>query len=163
MRCKDIQRWLIDLPEEPLDEDRLSQVEEHVAQCAECVRFEDDLKKIRVVIKKAETPAPAESLFRRTQLVCHEALKTSDSAESGFLNRIKATSIPAYIWLAFTILIVLTVIVILPLLKELATDDPLSSQAVVTLSLMIQNGVMLFLAPIVFRKYRKKNQDLNMI
>ena len=62
MRCKDIQRWLIDLPEEPLDEDRLSQVEEHVAQCAECVRFEDDLKKIRVVIKKAETPAPAESI-----------------------------------------------------------------------------------------------------
>ncbi len=163
MKCKEIQRWLIDLAEESLDEDRLPQVEEHMAQCAECACFEDDLEKIRVAVNKSRTPAPAEDLFRQTRLICHEVLKTSDSAESGFLNRIKATSIPAHIWLAFAILLVLTVIVILALLKELATDDPLSLQAVVTLSLMIQNAVMLFLAPLVLQKYRRRSQDLDMI
>lgn len=161
MKCKEIQRWLIDLSEETLEEDRLSQVEEHVTQCAECSLFEEDLKKIRLVIKKTKTPAPSEDLFRRTQLMCHEALKMSNSAASGFLGRIKGASIPAYIWLVFSLLIVLTVIVILPFLKELRSDEPLSLQAVLTLSLMIQNAVMLCFSPILLRKYRVKNQDFN--
>lgn len=162
MKCKEIQQWLIDLSE-GLEEDRLSQIEEHVAQCAKCARFEEELKKIRLVIKKTKTPAPSEDVFRRTQLMCHAAIKMSRSAESGFLGRIKAASIPAYIWLVFALLIVLTVIVILPFLKEWASDEPLSLQAVVTLSLMIQNAVMLFLSPILIRKYRMKNQDFNPI
>ncbi len=51
MKCKDIQRWLIDLSDETLEEDRLSLVEKHVAQCEDCACFEEDLKKIRLFLQ----------------------------------------------------------------------------------------------------------------
>ena len=162
MKCKNVLKWLIDLSDKTLEEDRLSEVEEHVAQCEECVRFEEDLRRIRHLIQQIKTPAPSEDLFRRTQIMCREVLKASDTTESGFLGRTKAASIPPYIWLALASLIVITVIVILPLLKELASEDPLSLQAILTLSLMIQNAVMLFFAPIILRKFRGKSHRLNM-
>ena len=163
MKCQEIQRWLVDLAEEGLEGDRLSLVEEHLAQCAECSRFEEDLKTIRLVIKESKAPAPSEGFFRRTKLICHAALKMPDSAENGLLGRIKGPSIPVYIWSVFALLIALTVIVILPFLKELASGKPLSWQAVVTLSLMIQNAVMLFFSPILIRKYRSRSQKMNSI
>lgn len=162
MKCKDVRRWLIDLSDKTLEEDRLSEIEEHVAQCEECARFEEDLKKIRHLLEQTKTPAPSEDLCRRTQTLCHKALKSAGTAESGFLDRIKAASIPAYIWMAFAALTVITVIVILPLLKELASDDLLSLQAILTLSFMIQNAIMLFLAPLILQKYRRKSQDFRM-
>ncbi len=94
--------------------------------------------------------------------MCHTAIKTPYPNEKGFISRIKATSIPAYIWLALVSLVVLTVILILPLLKELAAEEILSLQAIVTLSLMIQNAVMLFFSPLILRKFRGRSHYLNM-
>jgi len=162
MKCKDVERWFVAVSEESPEEDKLAQVEEHVAHCAECICFEEDLKKIRLLIQKTKAPVPSEELIDRTRLMCHAAMKTPHSTEIGFISRIKAASIPAYIWLALVFLVVLTVILMLPLLKELAAEDILSLQAVVTLSLMIQNAVMLFFAPLILRKFRGKSHRLNM-
>jgi anti-sigma factor RsiW len=162
MKCKDIQRWLIDLSEGNLEKDRLSQVEEHIAQCKECARLEEDLKKIRHLLKQPQSADSAEDLFHQTRLMCHAALKASESKGIGILGFFRAASIPLPIWLAFGFIVVMTVIVMLPLLKELATDDPLSLQAVLTLSFIIQNAVMLFFAPLILRKYRGNRQRMNM-
>lgn len=163
MKCKDVERWIIAVSEESPEEGKLSQVEEHIVNCPGCARFEEDLKKIRLHIQKTKAPVLSEELIHRTRLMCHAAMKASSPTEKSFISRIKAASIPVYIWIALVSLVVLTVILMLPLLKELAAEDLLSLQAVVTLSLMIQNAVMLFFAPLILRKFRGKSHRLNMV
>ena len=51
MRCKDIERLIIDSSDEDLSAEELRAIEKHVAHCALCARFRDDLEKIRMGVK----------------------------------------------------------------------------------------------------------------
>lgn len=163
MKCKDIERLIVDSPEEELSPEKLSEIEFHVSECARCAGFQEDLKKIRLCFKEMTLPVPSAELVKQTQLLCHAKMRTLQA--SGRKNDVQAllTRIPKLIWVSLFSLIALTLIWIFPLFEDFKLDQPPSFQTIAVLFLVIQNAAMLFFAPILIRNYRVKNHDVGSI
>jgi len=160
MKCKDIERLVIESSEDELSAEDLSRIKQHILHCSKCAQLEDDLKKIRIFLKKTVTPTPPVELVRQTQLICHAEIKAFKAGVNKISGLSSSRLIPKYMWAALITLITLTVILFSPLLTEFNLERPLSFQAVVVLFLMIQNAGMLFFAPVLIRKYRSTNRSL---
>ena len=160
MKCKDIERLVIESSKDERSAKDLSRIKQHILHCSKCAQLEDDLKKIRIFLKKTAPPAPPVELVRKTQLLCH----TEINAFKAGVNKISVLSssrlIPKYMWAALITLITLTLILFSPLLTEFNLERPLSFPTVVVLFLMIQNAGMLFFAPVLIRKYRSTSRSL---
>ncbi len=160
MKCKNIERLVIESSEDELSVEDLSLIKQHILHCSKCAQLEDDLKKIRVFLKKTALPATPAELVRQTQLMCHTEIKALKAGVEKFSGLYSSRLIPKYIWAALIGLITLTMIFLSPLLTEFNLELPLSFQTVVVLFLMIQNAGMLFFAPVLIRKYRSANRSL---
>jgi hypothetical protein len=112
---------------------------------AENALLEEDLKKIRVHLQEAPIPMPSSEFFEETRSLCHARLKRS--------------SVPKFIWVAFAALLILTGILMLPLAKELGLDRPLSLPMLGVLILVFQNLLMLFFTPVVIQKFRSRKKN----
>jgi hypothetical protein len=160
MKCKDIERLVIESSKDELSTEDLSRIKQHILHCSKCVQLEDDLKKIRIFLKKTAPPTPPAELVRQTQLMCHTEIKVLKAGVKNFSGLSSSRLIPKYIWAALGSLITLTVILLSPLLTEFNLEQPLSFQTVAVFFLMIQNAGMLFFAPVLIRKYRSTNRSL---
>lgn len=160
MKCKDIERLVIESSKDELSAEDLSRIKQHILYCSKCAQLEDDLKKIRIFLKKTAPPSPPVELVRQTQLMCHTEINAFKAGIKKFSGLSSSRLIPKYIWAALVSLITLTVILFSPLLTEFNLEQPLSFQAVVVLFLMIQNAGMLFFTPVLIRKYRSTNRSL---
>jgi hypothetical protein len=162
MKCKDIERLVIDFKENELSAEKLSAIEEHVGHCAECASLRDDLRKIRVYLKRMPRPVLSAELARRTQSMCQAELGQMPLSKARTNARNHLRPIPKFIWATLFSLIVLTTILMLVLLKDFDLKLPLSPQTVVVLTLMIQNAGMLFFAPILIRKFSSNNKSFRL-
>ncbi|UCC41030.1 MAG: zf-HC2 domain-containing protein, partial [Candidatus Aminicenantes bacterium] len=81
MKCKDIERLIVDSSEDVLSPKDLSEIEQHVSKCAKCTRFQEDVRKIRLCLDETTTPEPSVELVKQTQLLCHAKLKTRDASD----------------------------------------------------------------------------------
>lgn len=160
MKCKDIERLVIESSKDELSAKDLSRIKQHLLHCSKCAQLEDDLKKIRVFLKKTVRPTPPAELVRQTQLMCHTEIKALKAGVKKISGLSSSRLIPKYIWAALASLTTLTVILLSPLLTEFNLERPLSFQTVVVLFLMIQNAGMLFFTPVLIRKYRSTNRSL---
>lgn len=156
MRCKDFKRLMIECSPEQYSRDKLRMIEQHSNSCIECARFQEDLGMLRRYLSTKTAPAPPDQLNHQTRSLCFTALQ-EPTKEQVLPAASPSVRIPRYVWAALSLLIVLTGIFIFPFFKELTLSP--SFHSLMTLTLMIQNGVMLCLAPILLRKYREKNQD----
>ena len=163
MKCKDIESLIIDSTEGELNAEKLSEIKLHVSECASCAHFQEDLEKIRLCLKEIPPSAPSAELAKKTQLLCHAKIRTFHAAGRKNASQTLLTRIPKLVWIALFSLIALTIIWMFPLMKDFKIDQPLSSQTIAVLFLMIQNAAMLFFAPILIRRYRVKNQDFRFI
>jgi len=160
MRCKDIERLIIDSSDEDLSSEELSAIEKHIVHCALCARFRDDLEKIRMGVKTMPQPVLPPDLAQKTRLRCQAEMSQQPAAASKIARLIPSDSIPKYVWAALLPLILLTVFVIAPTLKEIRLDQTLTFASVVAFTIIIQNAVMLLFAPILIRRRRWKKQDI---
>ncbi len=160
MKCKDIERLVIESSKDELSAEDLSRIKQHILHCSKCAQLEDDLRKIRIFLKKTAPPTPPVELVRQTQLMCHTEIKALKAGVKKFPGLSSSRLIPKYMWAALIMLITLTVILFSPLLTEFNLERPLSFQTVVVLFLMIQNAGMLFFTPVLIRKYRSTNRSL---
>jgi len=159
MKCKDIERLVIDFKEDELSYEELSAVKEHVERCSECASLRDDWRKIRVYLERRRRPVLSEELARRTQSACQVELSSIPLSKEKTIGRNHLWSIPKAVWGALFSLVVLTAILIFVLLEDFNLKLPLSPQAVVVLTLTIQNAGMLFFAPILIRKFSSDNKS----
>lgn len=163
MRCKDIERLIIDSSDEDLSSEELDGIEQHVAHCAHCVRFQDDLEKIRMCVKTILQPTPPPDLVHKTGVICHAEISSKPGEAAGITSQAPSRPMPKYVWPVLLLLILLTAFVMAPALKNIRFDQPLTFESVAVLILVIQNAVMLFFAPILIRKYRWKKQNFGNI
>lgn len=145
MKCKVVERMMMDFSEEDLGRDQKEEMQHHLSHCARCARLEDDLRKIRLHLQKMPPRIPSEEFLERTRNLCHAKLS--------------APSIPKFIWGAFAALLGLTGVLTLPLARELMQDQPLSFPTISIIILMIQNLVMLFFAPVLIQRFRLRKKD----
>ena len=160
MRCKDIERLIIDSSDEDLSQEELRTIEKHVARCALCARFQDDLEKIRMGVKTIPQPVLPPDLAQKTRLRCQAEMSQQPPAATKIAKLIPSEPIPKYVWAALLPLILLTVFVIVPVFKEIRLDQTLTFTSVVALTIIIQNAVMLLFAPILIRRRHRKKQDI---
>ncbi len=160
MRCKDIERLIIDSSDEDLSSEELSAIEKHIVHCALCARFRDDLEKIRMGVKTMPQPVLPPDLAQKTRLRCQAEISRRPAAASKIARLIPSDPIPKYVWAALLPLILLTVFVLAPALKEIRLDQTLTFASVVAFTIIIQNAVMLLFAPILIRRHRWKKQDI---
>ncbi|MBD3414546.1 MAG: hypothetical protein GF421_08970 [Candidatus Aminicenantes bacterium] len=113
--------------------------------------YEQDLRLIRKHLDHMPKPKPPHELFEKTRNLCHRKLSKSP----------QSPRIPFSIWLALIGSVILTGVLMLPLAKALKSGQPLSSPSIGVLILMIQNAVMLFFAPVLFSKYKEKQNTGN--
>ncbi|NIM58814.1 MAG: hypothetical protein GTO16_07705 [Candidatus Aminicenantes bacterium] len=160
MRCKDIERLIIDSSDEDLSQEELNAIEKHVARCASCVRFRDDFEKIRMGIKSMPQLIVPLDLAQKTRLRIRTELSMEPAATAKIDQLTHSEPIPKYVWAALLPLIILTAILIVPIFKEIRLDQTLTFRSVVALTLIIQNAVMLLFAPILIRRRHWKKQDI---
>lgn len=153
MRCQNIERLIIDSSEGILSQEEQRAIERHVAECAECARFQDDLKNIRISLTKMPAPSLPDELGRRTRILCHAELKARLASEKQRVSQTRPAPVPWVIWAALISLIGLTVFLMVSLFKDIGLNQPLSFESVFVLCLILQNAVMLFFAPVIIRKY----------
>lgn len=160
MRCKDIERLIIDSSDKDLSQEELSTIEKHIARCALCARFQDDLEKIRTGVKTMSQPVLPPDLAQKTRRRCQAEISRRPAAASKIAKLIPSDPIPKYVWAVLLPLILLTVFVLAPTLKEIRLDQTLTFASAAALTIIIQNAVMLLFAPILIRRRRWKNQDI---
>ncbi len=160
MRCKDIERLIIDSSDKDLSLEELSTIEKHIARCALCAHFQDDLEKIRIGVKTMPQPVLPPDLAQKTRLRCQAEISRRPAAAKKIARLIPSDSVPKYVWATLLPLILLTVFVIAPTLKEIRLDQTLTFASAAALTIIIQNAVMLLFAPILIRRRRWKKQDI---
>ena len=160
MKCKDIERLVIESSKDEWSTEELSQIKQHTQHCLKCARLEDDLKKIRIFLTKKADSAPPDELVRKTRLMCHAEIKAVKAGVTKISRLSSYRLVPKHIWAALVSLILLTVVLLTTLLTDFNLEPPLSFQTIVVLFLMIQNAGMLFFAPVLIRKYRSTSRDL---
>ena len=158
MRCKEIEKIIIESSEEYLSKEMVEKMENHIKYCTGCASFQVRLKSIRFHLKKMSGKRPSDELSRQTQLNCYTQINILYGNERKELRKTISSSIPKYIWALVFSLVILTATIMFPLLKDLSLGESLSVQTVAILSLMLQNAIMLVFAPLLIRKYREKNQ-----
>jgi hypothetical protein len=160
MRCKDIERLIVDASERGLSHDERRAIGNHVSFCAKCARLQEELEGIRVCLRNSTKPNLPEDLAQKTRELCYAEMESLRSAPQRSELRTPSRSVPRLIWAAIVSLILITGFLLLPFIRELELEQTLSFPAVVVLFLIIQNAAMLFFAPVIFRKFRSQNQRL---
>jgi len=156
MRCKDIERLIIESPDEDLSQEELGAIEKHVARCAFCARFQDEFEKIRTGVKTIPQPILPPDLAQKTRLRCQAEISRQSAAATKIAKLIPSDPVPKYVWAALFPLILLTVFVLAPTLKEIRLDQTLTFTSAAALTIIIQNAAMLLFAPILIRRHRWK-------
>ncbi len=160
MRCKDIERLIIDSSDRDLSQEELSTIEKHVARCALCVRFQDDFEKIRMGVKTIPQPILPPDLAQKTRRRCQAEISQQPVAATKIAKLIPSDPIPKYVWAVLLPLILLTVFVLAPTLKVVRLYQTLTFASAAALTIIIQNAVMLLFAPILIRRRRWKKQNI---
>lgn len=160
MRCKDIERLIVDASEGGLSKEEIRSIEDHVSSCVKCARLHEELEGIRVCLRNSSKPVLPYELIQKTRELCYAEMESLRSAPQKSEGRIPNRSIPKLIWTAIASLIVITGFLLLPLLRDLELEQTFSFPAVVVLFLIIQNAAMLFFTPVILRKFRSHNHHL---
>jgi anti-sigma factor RsiW len=156
MKCKDIENLVIESSSERLDEETKEEMERHMKDCVRCARLEEEMAGIRNAFPRQSRPALPQDLDERTYQLCRTEMTSPQREGEVFGGKAWLKSIPFSIKAAFISLIVLTVIWTVPLLRELKLEESLSVAAIILLSLIFQNTVMLIFSPLLLRRFRMK-------
>ncbi len=156
MRCKHVQRLMIDAIDNPLSREELEGMEEHIQNCRGCTRFQSTYALLRRGVTELPCPAPSKDLDRDTHDLCRGArLATLHFATDPALSKWQALAIPKFIWVVLPILIFLTALLMAGGLQDIL-DENISFLSATFLALVLQNAAMLVFAPILFRALRRK-------
>lgn len=150
MKCKDVERLMLDFSREALDGDTIERIKNHIDGCPKCAALEDDLKKIRISLQQMPFQTASKELFEQTRVRCHAILSRPSKAK----RKVLRPSVPKWIWAAFSILFGLTGVLMLPLATGIDLAQPLTFPKVAVIVLALQNLVMLFFSPVLLQRMR---------
>lgn len=160
MKCKECERLILESYSEGLNEETKEEVERHMKGCERCARLEEEMAGIRNAFLRQCRPVLPQDLDEKTYQLCRAEMTSRQREGQVFGGKVWLKSIPFSIKAAFISLIVLTVIWTVPLLRELKLEESLSVAAIILMSLIFQNTVMLIFSPLLLRRLRMKRARL---
>ncbi len=148
MKCRGFERLIVEAHGREIEPEDEMRLKDHLRVCVSCTRFREDLAKILEGPQTVDLPA---DLDRRTKEAClallEKPLKNAVAA-----GRALERKVPVWLGILVALLVVLTTAWVLPLfdLPDLGADVPWEAAAAILI--LVQNGLALFLAPVLFRR-----------
>lgn len=153
MRCKDVERLMIEGSDRTLTRQERNAIEKHLTRCSSCARFREDLLKIRNGLKIFSSPAPSDKLVKKTRSLCHAEMEASGAYGSKAIQRTQPGAVPKIIWAALFVLVILSGILIISFLPGFEAEKSLSLRTALIFTLIVQNAAMLFFSPVLIQKF----------
>lgn len=150
MDCENYEKLIIDSGGNRLSDAEAARLDTHLRECLRCSRFREEMIRLHSFFDTSRPPILPQELDSRTRSLCHERLRSIRSAA----GRAGRTPIPGFVWTALYGIILITGFLALPYVKELRGEGPLSYQTLAALALVIQNGIMLLLSPVLIHRSR---------
>ncbi len=163
MRCKNVERLIIEATERKLNDVEKTAIEEHTKQCALCASFQNNFGDIHSAVKSIPVPQLDSDLEEKTWAMCHKEIRSQRAFDRAGSSRIRRSNVPALVWGALASLTIITTVIVVPQVKDFRLDQSMTFANIVGLSLILQNAVMLILTPLIMRKYHPRGQGLNPI
>jgi anti-sigma factor RsiW len=163
MRCKNVERLIIEATDRKLNDREKTAIEEHTEKCAVCASFQTSFGDIRSAVKNIPVPQLDPDLEEKTWAMCHREICSLRAFDRSKYSRIRRSNIPALVWGALVSLTILTAVIVVPQVKDYSFDQSMTFANIVGLSMILQNAVMLILTPLIMRKYHPRGEGLNPI
>ena len=160
MRCKNIELLILEAKERKLTQTEIRAIEQHLAQCAACTTFKNDLAKLRNGFNHICLPTPSSELVEKTQILCQQQLNEKQLSPSGFGFRLRRIPVPKFIWISIPVIMGITTYLLLPGLQDLAAQSR-SFEAMAVLTIILQNAALLVLAPILIKNLRRRQNTMS--
>lgn len=148
LSCRDIELLIVDGEGGELAAEARRLIEDHLRDCRRCQSFAADRSAIRGTFAAERWPAPPERLVRETRRRLVE--ESSGSREPAF---------PAWVLAIFALTAAVTGLWLAIALADVGPETALADMPVAGLAaimVIIQNALMLFLAPIVLKAARSR-------
>jgi hypothetical protein len=159
MRCKDIELLILETRERKLTQGEIASIEQHLAVCAACTAFKNDLAKLRNGLNHVHRPAPSAELVAKTLARCEQEAATAQKHPAGFGFRLRRFPVPKLIWVSIPVIMGITTYLMLPGLKDLA-EQTRSLESMAVLTIILQNAALLILAPILLKSLRRRRDTM---
>lgn len=150
LSCRDVERLIIEGEDRELAADVRRLVGDHLRGCERCRGFAADRGAIRETFAGARWPAPPETLVRATR----RRLVEDDP-------RVRAVAVPAWVLVALAVATIATGVWLTVSLADVGPGTALADMPVAGLAaviIIIQNALMLLLAPVVLRAVRLRRR-----
>ncbi len=161
MKCKDIEKLIIESSGEFSSLEERERILSHIQHCSRCSRLQEDLGNLRGLLNRGCEPDLPEDLDKKTYLKCLSEIYSLQNDKKKESLQKQLQSIPLYMKVVFISLLALTIFWIFPFFEDFGfADENLSFSTILGLFWIIQNIMMLLFAPLLIRRYQsKKNQD----
>ena len=147
MRCRKVEKLLVEISEGDVDKDTRVKVEQHLSNCPNCRRFTESLNRMRDNLKQIQVETPSDDILQRTQALCHNEL-----AKYVATQKATPTITPKFIWVILIALLTLTQIFIMPVFSGKVDIEHISFSEMLMLIMIIQNVTILFFVPILLKR-----------
>jgi len=150
LRCRDIERLMLEGEDREFSSGEKRSVDEHLHSCARCRGFAADRALIRGEIQGVRWPAPPEELVQRTRRLVRQAWTAAPAV------------LPAWVLLALAAVTIITSLWLAASLPEISPDTSLADlpfAARAAILIIVQNALMLFCAPVVLRTARTRRSE----
>jgi anti-sigma factor RsiW len=151
LSCRDIERMLIAGEDRSAADGERRIVEDHLRACGRCRAFAEDREAIRETAATLRWPAPPQALVRATRRLMLESE-----------NGARPAALPAWVLVALALAAVATGVWLAVALAGVTpettwTDLPVAGLAAIFI--IVQNALMLLLAPVILRKVRARRSE----
>ena len=148
MRCRGFERLIVEAGGGELEPEDEMRLKDHLRVCAACARYRDDIAKI---LENPETVNLPADLDRRTKEKCLTLLARPIGEAKG-APQAPGRAVPAWLIAVLALLVVLTTAWVVPLFDLPEAGEKVPWEAGAALLILVQNGLALFLSPVVLRR-----------
>jgi anti-sigma factor RsiW len=148
--CRDFERLIIEGEDRALSIGERRLVEDHLPGCGRCRGFAADRAVIRKEIAAIRWPEASDELVTRTRRRLHEQGAATEPA-----------AIPGWVFVSLAIVAIVTGLWLALSLADVTPDMTLADLPVAGLAaifIIVQNALMLLLAPVVLRTFRAQRR-----
>lgn len=153
MKCKDIKGKIIASSERLSASKQFHEIHSHVEDCSDCFHLKEDVESLRSLLLRSAPLVLPKELDKNTYLKCRKELHSLQMGERTTKIQQHLQSIPLYMKLVFMALLVLTGVWVVPFFKDFGfSGETLSASTIIGLFWIIQNVMILLLAPLLLRR-----------
>lgn len=162
MRCKAIEKILLEDASEKISPTMQAELAAHLATCEKCAAFKHGLKSIHVAIPEIKSRTPELTLETMTRQACHREMSLREIPAFYRPPKSELLPIPIFLWIGLELLLIISTIWSGSVINLSLNQSTLSFQLILVLVMIFQNILMLVFTPLLLKKQQFPSKKLNL-